>query len=112
VGNWRRVPDAQRRYFDAAQRHLLAWWAGEKEDPETTLSHLAHASCCVLFLLALDVAPAPERGDALSERDDDAPCPLTFFERIPVGFPQRPRCALFVGHPGACVPHPVAEASR
>lgn len=41
------------RCFSAAQRHLTAWWMGENADPETGCSHLAHACCCVLFLLAL-----------------------------------------------------------
>ena len=54
-GNWRHVPDARTRYFDAAQRHLLAWWSGEKSDPETQFPHLAHALCCLLFLLALEL---------------------------------------------------------
>lgn len=40
------------RVYAAALRHLLAWWGGEDEDPETELSHLAHAACCVVFLVA------------------------------------------------------------
>jgi len=39
------------RLLGAALRHLFAWAAGEDKDPETGLSHLAHAACCVLFLL-------------------------------------------------------------
>lgn len=38
------------RVFGAAMRHLWAWWSGEDKDPETGLSHLAHALCCVMFL--------------------------------------------------------------
>ena len=49
--NWRKVPDGRRRYFDAALRHLTAWYGGEDLDPESGLPHLAHAGCCVLFLL-------------------------------------------------------------
>jgi hypothetical protein len=49
--NWIRVPDAQTRYYDAAMRHLQAYFDGEKQDSETQLSHLAHAICCLLFLL-------------------------------------------------------------
>jgi hypothetical protein len=49
--NWRYVPGAKRRYFDAAQRHLWAWKAGEATDSETNASHLAHAICCLMFLL-------------------------------------------------------------
>jgi len=52
--NWRRVPDGTRRYFDAAQRHLWAYKAGEVNDPETGVSHLAHALCCIMFMLDLD----------------------------------------------------------
>jgi len=32
-------------------RHLTAWWAGEDLDPESGLHHLAHAACCLMFLL-------------------------------------------------------------
>lgn len=52
--NWRDVPDAGRRYWSAAQRHLIAHLQGEPTDEESGLPHLAHAACCVLFLLALD----------------------------------------------------------
>lgn len=52
--NWRRVPDGNRRYFDAAQRHLWAYKTGEVNDPETGVSHLAHALCCIMFMLDLD----------------------------------------------------------
>ena len=48
---WQKVPDAENRYFDAAMRHLCAWRSGEKRDPETNLPHLAHAACCLLFLM-------------------------------------------------------------
>lgn len=40
------------RLFAAAMRHMRAWWGGEDSDPETGLPHLAHAACCILFLLA------------------------------------------------------------
>lgn len=39
------------RYYAALLRHIFAWWRGEDTDPETGLSHLAHAGCCLLFLL-------------------------------------------------------------
>lgn len=55
--NWKTVPDARRRYYDAAIRHLTAWWDGERNDPESNLPHLAHAACCIIFLLWLDDNP-------------------------------------------------------
>lgn len=51
IDNWQRVPDARRRYYDALQRHVEAWWNGQRDDPETGKHHLAHAGCCILFLL-------------------------------------------------------------
>jgi hypothetical protein len=39
------------RVFSALLRHLWAFWRGEKLDPETGLHHLAHAMCCLMFLL-------------------------------------------------------------
>lgn len=52
--NWRKVPQAQERYYDALLRHLVAWRLGEQNDPESGLPHLAHAGCCLLFLAELD----------------------------------------------------------
>jgi hypothetical protein len=50
--NWQKVvKDNPNRYFDACIRHLVAWQSGEKKDKETSLSHLAHAICCLIFLL-------------------------------------------------------------
>lgn len=52
--NWCKVPNAKRRYVDAGFRHFSAYASGEKKDPETGYSHLAHAMCCLLFLLAFE----------------------------------------------------------
>lgn len=51
--NWRKC-DGPLRYYDAALRHLFAYMRGEQVDPESGLCHLAHAACCVLFLLSLE----------------------------------------------------------
>ena len=49
--NWKIVGDYRRRYYAAAMRHIVAWWRGEIIDPETGMHHLAHAVCCLLFLI-------------------------------------------------------------
>lgn len=51
--NWKKIEPV--RYEDAAMRHFDAWRNGEKRDPETGESHLAHAVCCLLFLLWFDL---------------------------------------------------------
>lgn len=48
--NWRKGFKWSRLYA-ACFRHLAAHIRGENKDPETGLSHLAHAACCILFLL-------------------------------------------------------------
>ncbi len=52
--NWQKIPHWRDRYFSALIRHLTAWWNGEKLDSESGLSHLAHAGCCLLFLMFKD----------------------------------------------------------
>ena len=53
--NWKKVPSAKQRYIDAGFRHFTAYAAGEKLDPETGKSHIAHAICCLLYLLAFEI---------------------------------------------------------
>ena len=53
---WRGVPDGERRYLDAAMRHLVSHLLGEKTDDESGLPHLAHCACSVLFALALSTS--------------------------------------------------------
>ena len=52
--NWRHVEGWRWRYTAAALRHLVAWMRGERADAESGLPHLAHALCCLMFLLELD----------------------------------------------------------
>ena len=51
--NWRKCDDPI-RYVDAAMRHFEAWRGGEQIDPESGLHHLAHARCCLSFLMELE----------------------------------------------------------
>jgi len=49
--NWKKVANWRQRYYDAAMRHIDAWWGGERFDSETGCHHLAHACCCLIFIL-------------------------------------------------------------
>ena len=51
--NWRKGFDWSRP-LSAAMRHITAFNAGEDRDPESGLSHLAHAACCIMFLLEFE----------------------------------------------------------
>ncbi len=51
--NWRKG-FAWSRPLSAAMRHIHAFNAGEDKDPESGLSHLAHAACCIMFLLEFE----------------------------------------------------------
>jgi hypothetical protein len=52
--NWRRVQGSERRYSSALMRHLSMYLQGEKIDPETGKSHLAHMITNALFLMWFD----------------------------------------------------------
>jgi hypothetical protein len=51
--NWERGMEWNRP-FSALMRHMWSWWRGETYDPESGKPHLAHAACCVLFLVAYE----------------------------------------------------------
>ena len=51
--NWRKGFQWSRP-MSAALRHITAFNAGEDKDPESGLSHLAHAACCIMFLLEFE----------------------------------------------------------
>lgn len=50
---WRMVEPY--RYEAALHRHLAAHRAGEKLDSDSGLPHLAHAACCLNFLLEMEL---------------------------------------------------------
>jgi len=52
--NWRKGM-AWSRLVGAILRHLFAWMLGEDKDPESGLSHLAHAGCDILFLMSYEI---------------------------------------------------------
>ena len=52
--NWKKVEPYDKRYFAAAMRHIVAWNKGEILDDEDKEPHLAHAICCLLFIMYKD----------------------------------------------------------
>ena len=53
AGNWATGDGFKwSRLYGALLRHVFAWARGEDTDPESGISHLAHAGCMLLFLLA------------------------------------------------------------
>ena len=66
--NWRKLENLQNRYTGAALRHIFAHMDGEKLDPETNLSHLAHALCCLLFKLEIELEQTKKERSRGSER--------------------------------------------
>lgn len=50
--NWRTSGVAASVYYDAALRHLLAWYDGEDYAQDSGVHHLAHAMAC--FAIVLD----------------------------------------------------------
>lgn len=51
--NWRKGMNWS-RLIRAALGHLLWWSIGEDKDPESGLSHLSHAGCCIVFLITYE----------------------------------------------------------
>lgn len=50
--NWQRGDFI--RYASACLRHLFARLKGDRLDSESGLPHLAHAACCILFMMWFD----------------------------------------------------------
>ena len=49
--NWREAGVRSSIYVDAAVRHLLAFWEGEEEDPDSGIPHLSHALACIAIIV-------------------------------------------------------------
>lgn len=59
--NWKKVPDGKKRYEDALYRHMTSWSSGEKVDPESNETHLAHVICNALFLMWFEEQEAKKK---------------------------------------------------
>jgi len=49
--NWRDHTVSASVYYNAAWRHMAAWYEGEDLDPESGLPHLAHVMACMSIIL-------------------------------------------------------------
>lgn len=65
------------RMYDALQRHLNAWYAGQDCDPETGFSHLWHAGCNIAMLIHTELNVMNNARPA--ELDDR---PLSYFPPV------------------------------
>lgn len=61
--NWRSSKVRATVYIAAAKRHLAQWLDGQDDDPESGVSHLAHARACLGVLL-----DAIATGNAVDDR--------------------------------------------
>lgn len=52
--NWREHNVSSTVYYDAAMRHLMAYFDGENLDAESGLPHLAHVMACASILIDAD----------------------------------------------------------
>lgn len=65
------------RLLDAALRHIYAFTDGQNSDEETGLSHLAHARCCLGFLLEY-INKGIGKDDRYNPKENDAPVRLGY----------------------------------
>jgi len=49
--NWREHTVSASVYYDAALRHLLAWWDGEDTASDSGVDHLAHVAACMAIVM-------------------------------------------------------------
>jgi hypothetical protein len=61
-------------YYDAALRHLMAWWEGEDLDPDSGLSHVTKAITSLVVL-----RDAMIQGQCT---DDRPPCSAAFYPAL------------------------------
>lgn len=71
--NWRGGISTS-RLLAATLRHTLAYLGGQDKDPETGLSHMAHAMCCCMFLLELAITH-PQLDDRYGKMYEDSTLP-------------------------------------
>lgn len=51
--NWKKID--VKRYYDAFERHMVAFQLGEENDPESKMHHLKHALTNMMFICYLEI---------------------------------------------------------
>lgn len=73
LANWRDDRVSASTYYNAVLRHMLAWWDGQDDAPDSGVHHLAHVmACCAILLDA----------DELGKLNDDRPRVGNFAEIV------------------------------
>ncbi len=80
--NWRKGIQFS-RLLGAAMRHILAFQDGEDLDPETGLSHVHHASCCLMFISEIQDR-LPQMDDRYDHREQVAQEKLAVNKETPI----------------------------
>ena len=84
--NWRKLENLQNRYTSGALRHIFAHNDGEQLDPESELSHLAHAICCLLFKLEIELENASKENQKERPRKSNVGEYSTSYKLAPAHF--------------------------
>ena len=103
--NWRKGIKIS-RLMAAALRHILAFNNGEDADPESGLSHLDHASCCIMFARELIETRRKEVDDRYRAEQLELPFPKNTAEtqwngRVP-GDKREPEGPIYFCARGGC----------
>lgn len=67
--NWREMKVSSTIYYDAAMRHLMAWFDREEVAKDSGVHHLGHAMACMAIILD---------AQACGQLNDDRPPPGQF----------------------------------
>lgn len=85
--NWRSAKVRATVYVAAAKRHLVQWLDGADDDPESGVSHLAHARACLGILL-----DAQATGSVIDDRPPKGPASALIVQHTQdVQLAQQPR---------------------
>ena len=85
--NWRKLENLQNRYTSGALRHIFAHNDSELLDEESGLSHLAHAICCLLFKLEIELENAEnEKTEKEGPRESNSGEYTTSYQFAPAHF--------------------------